>query len=423
MTVTEPGIRTVLRLTVELTGPWLVGDPTGTGELDTVPLREPDGSPQVPATSLAGSLRDHLRRWPGVAEQDWMGERRGRDDDRGAPSRLRVLGVRLSGGGRSSRRTTTAVCAWTGSARRATLRREEYIDAPTALTVYLAHPGEPDPVLTAAIAGWQPVVGRRRTHGWGRATITEFRYGRVDLRDREQLLAWLAGGGPSLVDTLATVPVEPRPDGSGEDLVSVRCRVVDGLHIGTGEPVAPLGGDGAEPDRATPVAGTVIRDGAAYVPAASWRGVFRAHAGFVLRSLGLPDHRTDEWTAELFGSCGRRGQLTFHDAALSEPASDDHWHVGIDRITGGARPGLLFGERTVRGTLRLRISADRPEEIPGWTRSVLWHTVRDIADGYLAVGGRTTRGLGTLAVLDPLPAVAGIDLGPAGGGAGEGEAR
>lgn len=405
-------VRTVLRLELQLSGPWLIGDPAGTGDVDTVPLREPDGErPQVPATSLAGSLRDHLRRQPDLDERHWMGDRHRSSDDRGEPSRLRVLGVRTSGGARSARRTSTAVDSWTGSARRGTLRREEHVDAPTTVTVYLMHPGAPDPALLAAVAGWRPVVGRRRTNGWGRATVTGIHYGTVDLRDREQLVTWLTGGGPSLVDSLATTPVAPEPAGPvEEEVLSVRCAVVDGLHVGAGEPVETGNDTGREPDRGSRVAGTVTRDGVPYMPAPSWRGVFRAHAGFILRSLGLPDERADESVRELFGGLERRGLLTFHDAPLAEPDTIDLPHVGIDRITGGARPGLLFTERAVRGTLHLRISTDRPDLLPDWARGVLWHTVRDIADGFLAVGGRTTRGLGTLAVLDPLPAADGIDL-------------
>lgn len=406
--------RTVLRLTLELPGPWLVGDPAGIGDVDTAPLREPDGSPQVPATSLAGSLRDHLRSRSGI-EQAWMGRRRGPDvEERDQPSRLRILGVATSGGERTVRRTSTAVNCRTGSAQRATLRREELVDAPTTVTAHLIHDGDPDQQLLEAIAGWRPLIGRRRTNGWGRATVTEIRYGRVDLRDRQQLESWLCGGGPALIDMLASTSVTPRPAQLEPDLLSLRCVVVDGLHIGSGDEVEPL--SIAETARhAGGVAGTVTRGGTAYVPASSWRGVFRAHAGFILRSLGLPDDRTQERVAELFGSVGRRGPLTFHDSVLEEPAGTDLWHVGIDRITGGARPKLLFAERAVRGTLRLRVSAARPGEVPVWAHSVLRHTVRDIADGLLPVGGRTTRGLGTLALLDPPPAADAIDIVPLAG--------
>jgi hypothetical protein len=302
--------RTVIRVTIELHGPWLVGDPSGTGDIDTAPLREPDGSVQVPATSLAGSLRDHLRGWPGVDYLEWLGDRPGQDDQRGRPSRLRVLGVVTAGGERSARRTSTAVDPRAGSARRASLRREEYVDAPTRLTVYLMHEGEPEPLLRDALAGWQPLLGRRRTNGWGRATVTEVRYGRADLRDRGQLEAWLSGGGPSLIDALATVPVTPVTPPPEADLLSIRCAVVDGLHIGTGERVEALDPTG---EAGQAVAGTFTHRGNGCVPASSWRGVFRAHAGFILRGLGLSDNRTRQLVAELFGSAERRGLLTFHD--------------------------------------------------------------------------------------------------------------
>jgi CRISPR/Cas system CSM-associated protein Csm3 (group 7 of RAMP superfamily) len=288
----------------------------------------------------------------------------------------------------------------TGVAERASLRRDEYVDAPTTLTVHLMHPGEPATALLEALATWQPVIGRRRTNGWGRAAVTSIRYGRVDLGDDEHLVRWLIGGGPALVDAFATVPVDPAPVSSAIEVLRVRWAVVDGLHIGTGEPVALAADAGNDRGRTMEVADVVARDQVAYVPASSWRGVFRAHAGFILRSLGLSDEPTEAAVAVLFGSVERRGLLTFHDAQLTEPVCEDRSHVGIDRITGGARPGLLFGERSVRGTMDLRVSAELPAEVPDWARNLLRHTVRDIADGFLAVGGRTTRGLGTLAILD-----------------------
>lgn len=395
---------TVLRLTVELAGPWLVGDPEGLGDVDTAPLRDTDNSPQVPATSVAGSLRDHLYGCQDLDVQQWMGDRPGRQDSGRTASKLRVLHVCTSGGDRTAHRTTTAVDRRTGSAKRNSLRHEEHVEAPATLTLYLMHPGDPHPALLEALATWRPVIGRRRTHGWGRASVADLRYGRVDLHDREQLVRWLAGGGPALVDALATVPVEPASPAAaspgGEELLRVQCALVDGLHIGTGEDLTAAGESGEAPQLPTRIAGVVTRDATAYVPASSWRGVFRAHAGFILRSLGLPEGLTKTRVAEVFGCAKRRGLLTFHDAPLVEPANVDYCHVGIDRVTGGARPGLLFGERSVRGTVELRVSAERPDAVPGWACSVLRHTVRDIADGYLAVGGRTTRGLGTLAILD-----------------------
>jgi CRISPR/Cas system CSM-associated protein Csm3 (group 7 of RAMP superfamily) len=347
-------------------------------------------------------------------ERTWMGDRRQREDERGQPSRLRILGVATSGGERTARRTSTAVNPRIGSAQRATLRREELVDAPTTVTAHLIHDGEPDQQLLEAIAGWRPLIGRRRTNGWGRATVTEIRYGQVDLRDRQQLESWLCGGGPALIDTLASTSMTPRPVQREPDLLSLRCVVVDGLHIGSGEEVEPLS-MAETARRAGGVSGTVTRRGTAFVPASSWRGVFRAHVGFILRSLGLPDDRTQQRVAELFGSAERRGLLTFHDSVLEEPDAIDLWHVGIDRITGGARPKVLFAERAVRGTLSLRVSAARPGEVPSWAHSVLRHTVRDIADGLLPVGGRTARGLGTLALLGAPPVADGIDIVPLAG--------
>ena len=84
-------------------------------------------------------------------------------------------------------------------------------------------------------------------------------------------------------------------------------------------------------------------------------------------------------------------------AAEPEPART---HVGIDRVTGGSRDALLFQTAPlISGQLQLRIDALGPVE--PWVRNTIWHVLRDISDGLIGVGSRSTRGLGTLRLTDP----------------------
>lgn len=414
---------TVLRVTITVAGPWLVGDPTATGDVRVAPLRDSKGALEVPATSLAGSLRHHLRRRPGIDETTWLGEARGANDDNrsGGPSRLRLLGVHVSGGDRTVFRTTTAVDRSTGSARARHLRREEHVDATTILTVYLSHDGGAAEELLSALVSWRPAIGRRRSNGWGRAAVTEVRHAQVDLTDRGQLVAWLAGGGRDQVDALVAdqPPRHGEPVSGPEDLVRMRFTVPDGIHVGTGEDERGEVEAADDSDHRMPIAAIAQRDGVPYVPASSWRGVLRRHAEFVLTSLGCQQATVQCAVGVVFGDVGRRGRLVFHDAILTTPTGESaatvkQKHVGIDRVTGGARPNLLFAERVATGVVELRVSVDpeATEELPGWARSLLGHAVQDLTDGFLAVGGRTTRGLGTLEPTgEPAiaPAAAGID--------------
>ena len=74
--------------------------------------------------------------------------------------------------------------------------------------------------------------------------------------------------------------------------------------------------------------------------------------------------------------------------------------MGIDRVSGGARDALLFQtEPLTAGRLHLRI--DALDEADPWVRNLIWHVVRDIDDGLIGVGSRTTRGLGTLRLTSP----------------------
>ena len=75
--------------------------------------------------------------------------------------------------------------------------------------------------------------------------------------------------------------------------------------------------------------------------------------------------------------------------------------MGIDRVSGGSRDALLFRTAPITSG-RLALQIDALGEIQPWVRNVIHHVLRDIDDGLIGVGSRTTRGLGTLRLADPL---------------------
>jgi CRISPR/Cas system CSM-associated protein Csm3 (group 7 of RAMP superfamily) len=90
-------------------------------------------------------------------------------------------------------------------------------------------------------------------------------------------------------------------------------------------------------------------------------------------------------------------------------------HVAIDRWTGGASDGRLFSEYEPHGftfePLRFRLHLGR---LPGHQRAVaimlLLITVRELAEGRLPLGGRTTRGYGCVSVTGIRVTGGGLDI-------------
>lgn len=431
-------IKTVLRAAIDITGPWLIGDSMRDGDRHTTPLRDIDGVPEVPTASLAGSLRHHFARHQPQRVTGLFGtEPQGNDDGGLTPSRLRMLGttVQFTSKASTSVRTTTSVDPESGSARRHTLRTDEYVDSDARVHVYMSVDGVLDPVDLQTIKSWVPTVGRRRTNGWGKAQLVELRTGVVDLARRGHLLQWLSGGGPNLIDSFLTASASPTAVETATELLNVRFSTEAGLHIGSGDSAGTHDvqrsvdhEEGAS--TACRPADIVTSAGVPIVPSSTWRGIIRAQCAFILRSIGCDDTTTDAAISAVFGDHRHRGTLTFHDSTIESTltntaarkpgafaTADDRVstadHVSIDRITGGARAGLLFCERIARGHVTLRVTVERPDELPAWLPGLLRHVVHDIHDGFLGVGGRTTRGLGTLRLTDPSSVPPGGGIAPA----------
>jgi CRISPR/Cas system CSM-associated protein Csm3 (group 7 of RAMP superfamily) len=106
---------------------------------------------------------------------------------------------------------------------------------------------------------------------------------------------------------------------------------------------------------------------------------------------------------EIFGHQGQRAKLAFRDSYIEDAPDEDpspRTHVGIDRVSGGARDAQLFQTAPLpTGQLPLRI--DLLGDVQPWVRNLIWHVLCDIDDGLIGVGSRTTRGLGTLRLLGP----------------------
>ncbi|MGH8934098.1 MAG: RAMP superfamily CRISPR-associated protein [Egibacteraceae bacterium] len=396
-------IVTLVTLTLRTEAPWAVAAPEVARSIDRPLSKDGHGLPHVPGSSLAGSLRGHLadglrERLMGSDPPDPSAGPSDRgEDQRLTPSRLRILGSRVESPDPFLLQQT-AVSRRTGAAASKTLRTSQAAPAGAVISVYLRVDGELAPPERRALATWQPVIGGGHSHGQGRARVESMRWGRLDLATKAGLRAWLELGGRRLFERVCETPEEVDP-GSHEAWIAVPVRIVDGLLVG-------MPGSGK---RKTPDVVPHRRGGRGdyVVEGSSIKGVLRSRAEFILRSVGADACDSGSRACgscdacALFGSTAAAGMIGVRAAVIEDGRTARRPHVAIDRVTGGARPELLFSEE-VLASGRFAITVDRlAADTPAWAETLLWHVLRDIDDGMVGFGSRTTRGYGTVRLAEP----------------------
>ncbi len=408
---------TLMIATVTVEPGWAVGalavsDPA----IDRDILLDAAGRPWVPGSALAGSLRAHLSQATPPADVRLMGSRPPRSQAEAADSTVSPLWIVGSvfvpdsgpppGGGRRQEPAVleltgqTAIDRERGAAGAGALRFSRLAAHGGTLTVYLRHdPADGQPLTDhdlRLIAGWQPAIGRDRTKGCGRATLTQLRHGPIDPATPAGASTWLAHTGPDLFETVATSDITC-DDAGQEPWLDAGFEIVDGLLTADGQ--------------SGTVARTRQRLGRPLIAGSTWKGIIRSRAEYIIRSRYGEQAACQDpagcgtcVTCEIFGHQGQRAKIAFRDSYIEnphDPSPPVRTHVGIDRVTGGARDALLFQTAPLAaGQLRLRV--DALDDVPPWVHNLIRHVLRDIHDGLIGVGSRTTRGLGTLRLTSQL---------------------
>ncbi|MGJ7908498.1 RAMP superfamily CRISPR-associated protein [Actinopolyspora sp. H202] len=373
---------------------------------ETLPLRTDNkGRPQLPGSTVAGSLRAHCDTRADLAadehQNDLFGSRPG--SDARTPSPVQVLGTVCRPAGETEFRRRTAIDRERGAPATHTLHATELLPEGTEFDVVLRW-DDPDhryERFVELLRGWRPHLGRGSGVGAGLCTVVGVGEATYDLATVDGLYAWVHLTWPDDYPT----PVGGDGNSSApEPVVDVELDIVDGLHIGTGE-AERESEDGPKISR-------VLRSGGKFVvPGSTLKGVLRSRAEYICRAVGAVAC-TDQSCGgcvpcRLFGfspatgaeGTGRRGRIAVHDATIETTADPEHrQHVAIDRFTGGATDGLLYTDEVLTsGRFRLRVEP-LATDLTETERLLLRAVVTDLDDGLVGIGGRSTAGLGTVRV-------------------------
>jgi CRISPR/Cas system CSM-associated protein Csm3 (group 7 of RAMP superfamily) len=412
-------IISLIRVHATITEAWTVGAPELSGQSNVlVCRRNPFGQLEIPASLIAGALRHHLRSCVGdEVTETFMGSRppSGDDDDPDSltPSAIRVLGTRVHNNEHldTEFRVSTSIDPKRGAARNSTLRETEMAPPGTDVEIDLRLDLDPA-TLTADRAlldkllehlnTWRFFVGRGRTSGHGAAHVTDVTWGELDLSDAAQLRTWLTAGGPELVATVAVTGTTRPVD--GHDL-KMPAPLGQPIHMRARDGVLTRGGRPQDSVAKANAHHALRRQDGFFIPGSSLKGVIRARAGYILRSLNiLGDEEcldavgcgaTGCPLCYLFGSSERRGAIRIADAVLQTEKTVTRTHVAIDRISGGASEHRLFSETEIPFQPTMSLTLEPLDSVPpDWSVTLLSAVVLDIHDGYVTLGSRGSTGLG-----------------------------
>lgn len=143
---------------------------------------------------------------------------------------------------------------------------------------------------------------------------------------------------------------------------------------------------------------TTLSDGTPFIPGTSWAGAFRRHIYHFLRDI---DPQTaDTKIIQLFGGrLGKdylRSRLTFSESVISGSTPKIISRISVDRFTGACANRALFTEKAyIGGHTTLEIEYDR---LDAQAEQLLLYALNDLHNGILSVGGLTNIGYGLLRI-------------------------
>ncbi len=399
------------------------------------------GEYYIPGTSLMGPLRARLEQVIGDKDKTncLFGYQK---DDNGHASHLTIEDAVLEGKVSREIRDGVGICRHTGAAEdkkkytRAVLPRgAEFtlrmsLDVPKGDTKNLNLKG----LLRCMLDGIKKdglLLGAGKTRGLGKIKAESVCAAWYDFP--EKLDDWLNAEGDPTVDYETTLNFASETSATLE-LLEIKVEWAPALPV-----MVKSGADGGIADMLPLVSGMEGGTLAPVIPGSSVKGVLRARAEKILRTVGHFVDTPDALQNDLFGSTEAAGRLSVRDTyqmansvdaekwaaedkTVMDAATDHQDHVAIDRFTGGASDTALYNVRTPKRdkawepfTITVDFSRKvvlpatngekpKPRDISDEEKlqevALLLLVLRDMQAGWVPIGFGSTRGLGDITVKD-----------------------
>ena len=408
----------ILRATMQTDSPLIINSGDVDALTDTEPVRDANGLPMLPASSLAGVLRaavgQQADRWFGCESRTggqrsavtltdgllhWSDDRP-RDGLITDPAELAALAADpvcrhvLPGSSELVRQHVRLN-------ERGTVDRDgkfsrDAVPTGARFTFELRTSNRAAADRLASVIGAGLHLGGATRAGYG--ALTCIAIGRADLTLPKDWARWCEIMGASLETRRGIAMQAPAAATQAAREWRVKGRIEGPLLIGgDGQKDAEDRAPWREPQfRWDSASGRLVPD-VFVIPGSAIKGPIRHRTLFHLRNAGLTDTEADA----IFGSQatptgGAAGWLRFHDCQIPDGTTTfQQTHVGLDRFTGGPRRGLLFTDAALwRPCLDIRIT-----ELPGARltqrhRAALTAALQDLAAGRLGLGAEWGEGAG-----------------------------
>ena len=400
--------------------PALLGSGDAEGLVDMPLLLDPlEGRALLTGSSIAGALRNYLRRYDKFCKSDYAEMLFGTESGESTSSQSLVF-VDDSLGDKPSveLRDGVAIDPRTGTAEDKARYDLELLKVGSSfkisfeLLVPEGREKELNKGLAIALQGLENgeiSLGGRKSRGFGRCKVADWEIVRYDMTKPEGLLAWLDNDRSGCVQGagiagLLGVTVE---DVRFHDKFTLQAifAVDSSLIIRSPGQVRGLPGDAASNcgDVCLPDAVHLHSwRGDEYVPivsGTSLAGVLRSRSVKIANTLGKDGYSLAD---RLFGCRCKDGKPTasrlwVEETIIQNPLSLVQSRIMIDRFTGGVYPSALFSEEPVFGKddtcLEVKLTLENPED---WEVGLLLLLLKDLWTGDLPLGGGSAIGRGRL---------------------------
>ncbi|OUP84351.1 hypothetical protein B5F07_07765 [Lachnoclostridium sp. An169] len=370
-------------------------------------IKDFDGHPFIPGSSLAGAFRHYLEECGG--DTCLFGEGSG-DNSRMSPLFISDVTFDTEGNILEER---DGVCLENKQAKDGGKFDMEIVKAGTSGSLELelnirkndgngkgAVWEQQISLILSGLHSGEILLGAKKTRGFGKLSLTGIRRRTFS---RDNLKEWLdytpgdrSGFSSIDPDSLNT------PGTEGAAKPELFASAVIPLELTGGISIRRYSAQTEEADYETLTMKTPDGTVNAVIPGSSWAGVIRSRAGEILTGLGVPEVTCllREWFGYVdeVNHTARRSVVTVSESRIRGGEELDVVRNRIDRFSGGTVKGHLYHERAYfRGTLSLSLRVRR--SCPDWQAvcGLLILVIKDIENGYLPAGGQTAVGRGIFA--------------------------